>query len=317
MPSLTVAVEICEDGWVTSPPSSEAALRGATVVLNLSASDEVIGKAEYRKTLFSALSARQLEVYVYCAAGKGESTTDLVFGGHQLIFENGALLAEAPPFGSGYASADADLERLLAEPAEDLHLRAPFSGRLHGEQLLSPSDGALPAKKHPASALRSLRQRPSCRTLRADHCDAANGLAKRLVHTGLGAVLGISGGLDSTLALLVTVKAFDLLGKDRSGITCVTMPGFGTTSRTKNNAQRLCQLLGVSLRTVSIVPAVRQHFADIGHDGVTPDLTFENSQARERTQILMDLAGSLGALVVGTGDLSELALGWRPITATI
>lgn len=139
----------------------------------------------------------------------------------------------------------------------------------------------------------------------------ANGLAKRLVHTGLGAVLGISGGLDSTLALLVTVKAFDLLGKDRSGITCVTMPGFGTTSRTKNNAQRLCQLLGVSLRTVSIVPAVRQHFADIGHDGVTPDLTFENSQARERTQILMDLAGSLGALVVGTGDLSELApQGW-------
>ena len=310
MPSLTVAVEICEDGWVTSPPSSDAALRGATVVLNLSASDEVIGKAEYRKTLFSALSARQLGVYVYCAAGRGESTTDLVFGGHQLIFENGALLSEAPPFGSGYASADADLERLLAE-RQRISTFVPLSpdGYTVSGFSLRPTVLSLQRSipRLPFVPSDSARLAERCAMITAMQ---ANGLAKRLVHTGLGAVLGISGGLDSTLALLVTVKAFDLLGKDRSGITCVTMPGFGTTSRTKNNAERLCHLLGVSLRTVSIVPAVRQHFADIGHDGVTPDLTFENSQARERTQILMDLAGSLGALVVGTGDLSELALGW-------
>lgn len=280
------------------------------MVLNLSASDEVIGKAEYRKTLFSALSARQLEVYVYCAAGKGESTTDLVFGGHQLIFENGALLAEAPPFGSGYASADADLERLLAE-RQRISTFAPLSPDGYTVSSFSLRPTVLSLQRNiprlPFVPSDSARLAERCALITAMQ---ANGLAKRLVHTGLGAVLGISGGLDSTLALLVTVKAFDLLGKDRSGITCVTMPGFGTTSRTKNNAQRLCQLLGVSLRTVSIVPAVRQHFADIGHDGVTPDLTFENSQARERTQILMDLAGSLGALVVGTGDLSELALGW-------
>lgn len=308
LPSLSIALEICEDGWVPSPPSVEAVTHGATLACNLSASDEVIGKAGYRKTLFSALSAREAGVYLYCAAGRGESTTDLVFGAHQLIFENGALLAEAPPFTGGIAVADVDLGRILAERQRLSTFPSPEGG--YETRFFS-----LPVKK---IALRREISRtpfvPDDAGERAARCALitrmqADGLAARLEKTNLGAVLGISGGLDSTLALLVTCKAYDLLGRDRAGIICVTMPGLGTTARTKGNAAALCRLLGVTLQEVDITSAVRGHFADIGHDG-SPDLTFENAQARERTQILMDIAGSCGAIVVGTGDLSELALGW-------
>ncbi|MBQ8383118.1 MAG: NAD(+) synthase [Clostridia bacterium] len=311
LPELKIGIEICEDAWVTIPPSSYLAQKGATVILNLSASDEVIGKADYRRQLISSQSAKIVGGYVYADAGLGESTTDLVFSGHNLIAENGTILAESKPFGSGYAVNEIDLQRIVAERAR----MTTF------ETQTSPDDTwetefSLPLES--TTLTRRIARRPFVpddeATLRR-RCESivtmqAEGLARRVKQIGCKCVIGISGGLDSTLALLVTVRAFDLLGRDRREIITVTMPGFGTTSRTKSNAELLCESLGVTFRTIPIGNAVKQHLADIGHDGITTDVTYENSQARERTQILMDVANMENGIVVGTGDLSELALGW-------
>ncbi len=314
-PECLVGIEICEDAWAVAPPSGSQALAGATLLLNLSASPEILGKQAYRRALVEAQSARCLAAYAYASAGPNESSTDLVFSGHSLIAENGRILAETERFcfASRLALADVDLARLVGERQRNSSF----------------------ASGHPEHEFRTLSfrfsppptldlRRPLSRTPFVppdnDERDArcqevfllqTSGLAKRLRHTGSRkAVIGLSGGLDSTLALLVTVKVFDRLGLDRKGIVALTMPGFGTTERTRGNAEELAELLGVELRVVSIDAAVLQHFADIGHDETRHDITYENSQARERTQILMDVANQVGGLVIGTGDLSELALGW-------
>ncbi|MDD3261373.1 MAG: NAD(+) synthase [Oscillospiraceae bacterium] len=312
LPELVAGVEICEDLWVPAPPSIAMAQAGATLLLNASASDEVIGKAAYRRDLVRGQSARLYCTYVYADAGEGESTTDLVFAAHNLIAEGGTVLADTPLFQSGITAADTDLERLLQErrrtttwqngPAPGAVVSFSFAYAFDRQQIqrrfprmpFVPEDSADLAKR--CECILSLQ---------------ANGLKTRLKHTGIhSAVIGISGGLDSTLALLVTARAFDLLGLPRSGITAVSMPGFGTTGRTKGNAEGLSRALGAAFREVPIGAAVHQHFADIGHDEAVQDVTYENSQARERTQILMDIANQTNGLVIGTGDLSELALGW-------
>ena len=273
---LVLGIEVCEDLWVPAPPSTEMALAGATVILNPSASDEIIGKADYRRSLISNQSARLYCAYAYADASEGESTTDMVFAGENLVYENGSKLAATQLLTCDMAVADVDIDRVFP--------RAPFVPADHGDL--------------------------------AGRCETilnlqTAGLKTRLAHTGTkAAVIGLSGGLDSTLALLVTVRAFDALGLPRTGITAVSMPGFGTTRRTKSNAESLARDLGVSFREVSIHTAVEQHFKDIEHDPAVQDVTYENSQARERTQILMDLANQAGGFVIGTGDLSELALGW-------
>lgn len=319
LPGFVIGIEICEELWAVNPPSGNMALAGATVLLNPSASNELLGKADYRRDLVRQQSARCLAAYVYAAAGPGESTTDVVFGGHSMIAENGALLAEAERFrfDTQIIMADLDLQRLAAERLRNSSFSA--AGGAHGYRVL-PFDLPDPlAGAEPADLLRPLTRVPfvpADLAQRARHCREifsiqSTGLAKRLKHTSVKTVtLGISGGLDSTLALLVTIKAFDTLGLERAGIVAVTMPGFGTTARTRDNAQRLAGQLGVTLRVIPITDAVRQHFKDIGHDETVHDVTYENAQARERTQILMDLANKLGGFVVGTGDLSELALGW-------
>ncbi|MCS7060811.1 MAG: NAD(+) synthase [Anaerolineae bacterium] len=319
VPSCVIGIELCEDLWAVNPPSGAMALAGATVLLNPSASDEVLGKADYRRDLVRQQSARCLAAYVYAAAGPGESTTDVVFGGHSMIAENGALLAEAERFrfDTQVIVADVDVQRLVAERLRNSSFSA--AGGAHDFRLVSFTLPDPLAGAEPPDLLRPLAQMPfvpADRARRAYHCREifsiqSTGLAKRLKHVGVKTVtLGISGGLDSTLALLVTIKAFDTLGLNRAGIVAVTMPGFGTTARTRDNAQRLAEQVGVTLRLIPITDAVRQHFKDIGHDETIHDVTYENAQARERTQILMDLANKLGGLVVGTGDLSELALGW-------
>lgn len=319
LPGFVIGIEICEELWAVNPPSGNMALAGATVLLNPSASNELLGKADYRRDLVRQQSARCLAAYVYAAAGPGESTTDVVFGGHSMIAENGALLAEAERFrfDTQIIMADLDLQRLAAERLRNSSFSA--AGGAHGYRVL-PFDLPDPlAGAEPADLLRPLTRVPfvpADLAQRARHCREifsiqSTGLAKRLKHTGVKTVtLGISGGLDSTLALLVTIKAFDTLGLERAGIVALTMPGFGTTARTRDNAQRLAGQLGVTLRVIPITDAARQHFKDIGHDETVHDVTYENAQARERTQILMDLANKLGGFVVGTGDLSELALGW-------
>lgn len=311
LPELKIGIEICEDVWVTVPPSSGLARQGATVILNLSASDEIIGKAGYRRQLIASQSAKIVGGYVYADAGCGESSTDMVFGAHNLIAENGTVLAESKPFGKGYAVSEIDLQRIVAERARMTTFGVDNPPACFAEQTFS-----LPVEE--TVLTRPIARRPFVpedETALLERCEAivtmqAQGLARRVKQIGCKCVIGISGGLDSTLALLVTVRAFDLLGRDRKDIICVTMPGFGTTSRTKSNAELLCESLGVTFRTIPIGAAVKQHFADIGHDGVTTDVTYENSQARERTQILMDVANMENGIVVGTGDLSELALGW-------
>lgn len=312
LPQLKIGVEICEDLWVPTPPSTAMAQAGATLLLNASASDEVIGKAEYRRDLICGQSARLYCTYVYADAGEGESTTDLVFAAHNLIAENGALLAVSKLFETGILTADTDLERLLQER------------RRATSWLDSPVPAPTVSFSFSYSFDRSHLQRRFARTPfvpqdtgdLAERCERilslqANGLKTRLKHTDIrSAVIGISGGLDSTLALLVIARAFDLLGLPHGSITAVSMPGFGTTGRTKNNAEGISHALGVTFREVSISAAVHQHFSDIGHDESVQDVTYENSQARERTQILMDIANQQAGLVIGTGDLSELALGW-------
>ena len=308
---LTVGCEICEDLWAAQTPSTSHCLAGATVIVNLSASNETVGKDSYRRQLVTATSARLVTGYVYASAGDGESTQDLVFGAHNLIAENGVLLAEAKRFENQGVYGDLDIHRLRHERRRMNTFPAPEEAGY----LTVP----IHMKKEELSLLRSFPRQPFVPAAggeRARRCEEilaiqAHGLKKRLEHTKSGcAVIGISGGLDSTLALLVTVRAFDLLGLPRSDIRCVTMPCFGTTDRTYENACRLTRTLGASLTEVNIQEAVRLHFRDIGHDEAVHDVTYENSQARERTQVLMDIANAHGGLVIGTGDMSELALGW-------
>ncbi len=311
MQAFTLAVEICEDLWAPLPPSTAHALAGATVIANLSASDETVGKAEYRRSLVTGQSARLMAGYLYADAGRGESTTDMVFAGHDLIAENGKLLAETALFTNDLILTELDVHRLFAErrrtttwPAAETsgYTMVPFSLPM-GETTLTRF-----IDPHPFVPADDAERRERCETILAMQ---AEGLRRRLEHIGCPkAVLGISGGLDSTLALLVAVRALDLLGRPRTDMVAVTMPGFGTTARTRSNAEILCERLGVTLRTISIAAAVRQHFCDIGHDESVTDVTYENAQARERTQILMDIANQQNGIVVGTGDLSELALGW-------
>ena len=315
MPDCLFGIEICEDAWVASPPSGAMSAAGATLLINLSASPEILGKCNYRKALVESQSARCLAAYIYASAGPGESSTDLVFSGHSLIAEYGQIIGETQrfQFATQMAVADIDIQRLVHE-----RLRNNSYAASQAEQdfLLVPVEVT---ERQADNLLRPLTKTPfvpAGLAERQERCEEifaiqTTGLMKRLTHTGSQkAVLGISGGLDSTLALLVTVKAFDRLNWSRGDIVAVTMPGFGTTRRTKGNAETLAAELGVTLRTISIDAAVRQHFADIGQDPEKHDITYENSQARERTQILMDLANQVGGIVVGTGDLSELALGW-------
>ena len=313
LPELVVAAEVCEDLWAPQPPSIAHALAGATLIVNLSASNAIVGKAAYRRDLVVGQSGRLVCGYMYASAGLGESTTDVVFAGHDLIAENGHLLAESAPFGPGSATTEIDVVALAAVRQCMSTFVSAISSEAEGHVVqyfsLEVQNTALTRHIDPHPFV------PSDESARAARCEdvfaiQAYGLAKRLEHThGTTAVIGISGGLDSTLALLVTVRAFDLLNLDRHGIIAVTMPGFGTTNRTKSNAMILADALGVQLREVSIAASVRQHFADIGHDESVHDVTYENAQARERTQIIMDIANQEGGLVVGTGDLSELALG--------
>ncbi len=310
VPGLKIGVEICEDLWACDPPSRRLAEAGATVILNLSASNEVAGKSDYRRQLVTGQSGRLVCAYVYADAGEGESSTDLVFAGHNMIAENGALLAENR-FSSGLTISEIDVQRLVYErrrlttfPPENM------GGFYRNEAEFTLVDTALTRPVSPTPFI------PTDVEHRAERCEeilkiSALGLKKRLEHTGSScAVVGLSGGLDSTLAILITAMAFDMLGRERKGILAVTMPCFGTTKRTRSNAEVLARELGTDFREVNIGPAVEQHFADIGQSMADQSVTFENAQARERTQVLMDLANQRGGLVIGTGDLSELALGW-------
>ena len=306
-----IAVEICEDVWAPLPPSVGHAMAGATLLLNLSASDEVVGKAEYRRQLIAGQSARLLCGYLYADAGRGESTTDLVFAGHDLICENGAILAQTELFGSGMIVSEVDLEKLAAERLKNTSFAAVNDEGYTPVQLADTCESWQPVRPvDPAPFV------PAGEGERMRRCEAilemqAQGLRKRMEHTRAAtAVIGISGGLDSTLALLVVTRAFRLMDKPLKDVIAVTMPCFGTTQRTKSNAEKLCEALGVSLRQVNIADTVRSNFADIGHDESVLDVTYENTQARVRTLVLMNLANRMGGLVIGTGDLSELALGW-------
>lgn len=309
MPQLKIAVEICEDLWTPNPPSIRHAMAGANVIVNLSASDENTGKSQYRRELVSGQSARLLCGYIYASAGDGESTQDVVYSGHNIIAENGKILAESKRFTNEPVYMELDVNRLESERrrmstfvTEDVYTEIGFSLKIEDVELSRYID---PAPFVPGSK--------ADRDMRCDEIlmIQAMGLKKRLEHTGCqSAVIGISGGLDSTLALLVTVRAFDLLGMDHSRIAAVTMPGFGTTDRTYDNAVNLIRCLGAEFIEVDIKNAVNVHFTDIGHDSSIHDVTYENGQARERTQILMDLANKKNGMVIGTGDLSELALGW-------
>ena len=310
VPGLKVGVEICEDLWASDPPSRRLAEAGATVILNLSASNEVVGKAAYRRQLVVGQSGRLCCGYVYADAGEGESTTDLVFTGHNMIAENGAMLAEHR-FTTGLTIADIDAQRLAYERRR----LTPFpavrdTGLCWNEAEFTPCVTKIRRYVSPTPFI------PENAADRANRCEeiltiAALGLKKRLEHTGAKtAVVGLSGGLDSTLALLITALAMGMLHRPASDIIAVTMPCFGTTDRTKNNAVLLARRMGATLQTVPIGDTVRSHFRDIGHSPEDRDVTYENAQARERTQVLMDVANQTGGLVIGTGDLSELALGW-------
>ena len=311
MEELVVAAEICEDVWSPVPPSIQAALEGATVIVNCSASDETIGKDTYRRALISGQSARLISGYIYANAGEGESTTDLVFGGHNIIAENGTILKESSRYVNEIVYSEIDLQRITGERRknttfqpldEETLVRVPFTV----EETKTFLTRIFPKKPFV----------PSDEQTRAQRCEEiltiqAMGLKKRLAHTNARtAVVGISGGLDSTLALLVTARAFDMLGRDKKDIIAVTMPCFGTTDRTYQNACEMSKKVGATLIEVPIADAVNVHFRDIGHDPEDHSVTYENCQARERTQVLMDIANKTWGMVIGTGDLSELALGW-------
>ncbi len=311
-PNIKIGSEICEDLWTPAPPSIGHAMHGATVMVNLSASNETIGKDVYRRDLVKGQSARLVCAYIYSSAGNGESTQDIVFGGHNLICENGSLLSEARKYTNQSIYADIDIGRIVSERRRMTTFVTSSDMDSYRECMWNTIIKDIKLERYYDKAPFV----PSDVKERELRCEEildiqTYGLKKRLEHTkAKSAVIGISGGLDSTLALLVTVRAFDTLGLDRSGITCVTMPCFGTTDRTYNNAVKLTQKLGATLREISIVASVRQHFKDIGHDESVHDVTYENGQARERTQILMDIANQTNGMVIGTGDMSELALGW-------
>ncbi|NLL76884.1 MAG: NAD(+) synthase [Clostridiales bacterium] len=307
---LRVGCEICEDIWVPDAPANTHAMAGATLIVNLSASNETVGKDEYRKMIVKSASARLIAGYVYASAGEGESTQDLVFGGHNMIAENGVLLSEAKRFDNGIIYADIDIHRIS-------HERRRMSTYTSKENKYLTVPVAL--KKEETSLSRTFVSTPFVpddKTKRDKRCDEilsiqSYGLKKRYEHTGCKkAVVGVSGGLDSTLALLVTARTFDMLSLDKKDILAVTMPCFGTTDRTHENACKLAEALGTTLEEVNIKEAVTLHFRDIKQDENNHDVTYENGQARERTQVLMDIANKESALVIGTGDMSELALGW-------
>lgn len=309
MPDFSFAVEICEDLWTPESPSVELALSGANIICNLSCSDDVIGKAQYRRNLVKMQSGKLICGYIYSDSGFGESTTDMVFSGQNIISENASILAESKRFTTGIIYADVDVAKLSSE-------------RRRTNTFPHKKDNCVIEFDMNLKRTRLSRTFPQMPFVPADKTDLANrceeiitmqatGLATRLAHTGIkNVVLGLSGGLDSTLALIVCVHAFDMLFLDRKNIHTVTMPCFGTTKRTKSNAQLLAEAYGVSFEDIDITLAVRQHFSDINHNESITDITYENSQARERTQILMDLSNKYSGLVIGTGDLSELALGW-------
>lgn len=317
-------IEICEDVWAPAPPSNKLALAGADIVFNLSASDELIGKHDYLKSLLSQQSARTMTGYVYSSCGFGESTQDVVYGGNAMIYENGKLLAEAARFSlePQMMMTQIDVEKLRSERRGNstyVNAQRNVKFSLLDKQFAIRIIDAFPKEMEREFNLeRTISPHPFIPAMEDMEVSCEEifniqvmGLVKRLVHTHAEtAVIGISGGLDSTLALLVCVKAFDRLKRSRKGIVGVTMPGFGTTGRTYNNAMELMRSLGITVKEVSIVDAVTQHFEDINHDISVHDVTYENSQARERTQVLMDMANKLNGMVVGTGDLSELALGW-------
>ena len=318
MPGLVLGVEICEDLWAAQPPSGTLARSGATLILNLSASDEVAGKAAYRRDLVRGQSGRLVCGYVYADAGAGESSTDLVFAGHNMVAENGTLLAETR-FNTGLTISEIDVDRLVYERRRMNTFTPPDTTPMERAHALGVSRISFSLEASDTELTRSVSPSPFVpqgERDRAERCDeilrvAALGLKQRLVHTRAAcAVIGLSGGLDSTLAILITAMAFDLLGRDHREILAVTMPCFGTTARTRSNAEILAEELGTSFQEVNIGEAVRRHFADIGQSMDDHSVTFENAQARERTQVLMDLANQRGGLVIGTGDLSELALGW-------
>lgn len=310
MPEFSVSAEICEDLWVPDPPSTRHAEAGAKIIVNLSASDELVGKEEYRRSLVKNQSARLIAGYIYASAGNGESTTDVVYSAHSMICENGRMLAESAPFECEDKIAVIDVFRLADErtrrntfPPEraDGHVRVKFEADVRETKTpvyprfpFVPDDGGEVEKR--AESILNIQSRGLARRLTAAHAKCA--------------VIGISGGLDSTLALLVAARAVKLCQMKASDVIAVTMPCFGTTKRTKSNAVSLSEKLGATVRTVNIAQAVRRHFADIGQSESNHDVTYENAQARERTQVLMDIANKEGGLVVGTGDLSELALGW-------
>lgn len=311
LPAFTLAVEICEDLWVPAPPSILHAAAGATVIANLSASNETVGKAEWRRSLVQSQSGRLVCGYVYADAGYSESTTDLVFASHNLIAENGALLAQSPLFSGGAAVSEIDVERLSHDRQRITSYPDSGAERYHTVYYaMNIAETPLSREISPTPFL------PTGDADMAERCETilaiqAAGLKTRLDHIGAKtAVLGISGGLDSSLALLVTARAFRNLGLPFEGITAVTMPGFGTTSRTRSNAEKLCKALGVNVETIDISATTRSHFDDIGHSEDNHDVVYENAQARVRTLTLMDIANQRGGIVVGTGDLSELALGW-------
>ena len=311
MPELVFAAELCEDLWAAEPPSISLALGGATIIANLSASNETIGKDMYRRELVNSQSARLLCGYVYASAGSGESTQDLVFGGHDIIAENGIILAESKLYSTGLTVTEIDVQKLASERRRN----TSFTGGIRPGMRHIPFD----MEVRSTELTRIVRRSPFVPNTPAEtdkRCEdiltmQAHGLEKRIRHTNAKTlVIGISGGLDSTLALLVCVEAMKLLGRPASDILAVTMPCFGTTKRTRSNAERLCELLGTQLRVIDIAASVKQHFRDIGHDESNHNVVYENGQARERTKILMDLANAENGMVVGTGDLSELALGW-------
>ena len=324
IPELVVGFELCEDLWVADPVSNYLAKAGATLICNLSASDEVIGKDTYRRQLVSNQSARLVAGYIYCSAGDGESTQDMVFSGHNIIAENGSILAESRLFENGITISEIDFKKLAFErrkistyPASaEWDYSSKDSGFLDKDNIsrerfsLEMGETALTRKFAKTPFI------PSNQAERNERCHLilqmqSHGLMKRIAHThSKTVVIGISGGLDSTLALLVCVMAMDLLKRPHTDIVAVTMPCFGTTKRTRSNAEMLCEALGVTFREVDISKAVLQHFEDIGHDFNDHSVVFENGQARERTKVLMNIANQVSGMVVGTGDLSELALGW-------
>ncbi|MGN1118974.1 MAG: NAD(+) synthase, partial [Oscillospiraceae bacterium] len=304
-------MELCEDLWAADPPSTALALGGATVIANLSASNETIGKDSYRRTLVSSTSARLLCGYIYASAGEGESTQDLVFSGHNIIAENGIVLKESRLYSTGLTLSEIDVQKLCFERRKNTSFSGGISKgmrRILFSMTLTETALTRFVDTDPFVPAVAAEKDKRCEDILTMQ---ARGLAKRVKHTNSKTVvLGISGGLDSTLALLVCVETMRILGRPNSDIVAVTMPCFGTTVRTKTNAEKLCTLLGTKLRVIDIAAAVKQHFADISHDESVHNVVYENGQARERTKILMDIANQENGMVVGTGDLSELALGW-------